>query len=116
MRGSMRPTKRSRNRIGSTYQPNFRFSGGKNRSHTYEKPNREASSGRSQTSGSNGDKNATDGGSSGGAPSSSTSSRRTKRFAFTPSTSTATSPPSAISSLRIAVRPGVPRAGSGAAG
>src|SRR6266540_3512592 len=40
IRGSIRPTKRSRNTIGSTYQPQRRLAGGRKSSHTYSKSNR----------------------------------------------------------------------------
>src|SRR5205085_5720223 len=64
--GSMRPTKRSRKTIGSTYQPHRRLAGGKKSSQTYSKPKRLARSLRSQTIGSNGGTKATEGGGSGG--------------------------------------------------
>src|SRR4051795_12819966 len=98
IRGSIRPTRRSRKRIGSTYQPHRRLAGGTNSSQTYSKPNRVPSTLRSHTSGSYGEMNATEGGGSSGALSSSMSSRTTKRFPLTPSTSTGTSSPISTSS------------------
>src|SRR5688572_17895645 len=106
MRGSIRPTSRSRKSIGSTYQPQRRFAGGWKSSHTYSNSNSDPRRPRSQISGSNGGRNATEGGGSGGAASSSTSSSSTNRFPRTASISTGTSSPSATSSSRNAVLPG----------
>src|SRR3954463_2129637 len=74
IRGSIRPTKRSRKTIGSTYQPQRRLSGGWKSSHTYSNPKSACRNLRSQTSGSKGGRNATEGGGSGGDSSSATSS------------------------------------------
>src|SRR5581483_9882607 len=106
IRGSKRPTRRSRKTIGRTYQPHRRFAGGTYSSHTYSKSNSSPSSFRSQTSGSYGEMNATDGGGSGGAWRSSTSARTTKCVPRTPSMSTGTSSPSSTSSFRSSFRPG----------
>src|SRR5207247_4096277 len=74
IRGSIRPTKRSRKTIGSTYQPQRRLAGGTKSSQTYSNSNRLARRPRSQTIGSNGGTNATEGGGFGGAASSLASS------------------------------------------
>src|SRR5205814_4825210 len=105
IRGSILPTKRSPKEIGSTYQPQRRFAGGKKPSHTYSKSNRLARRAVSHNSESNGATNATEGVGSGGASSSASSSPRTKRLPRTPSTSTGTSAPSSTSSSRSVSRP-----------
>ena len=66
MRGSIRPTRRSPKSIGSTYQPHRRLAGGMKSSHTYSKPKSDPRMSRSQTIGSNGGRNATEGAGSGG--------------------------------------------------
>ena len=75
MRGSIRPTRRSPKSIGSTYQPQRRLAGGTKSSQTYSNSNRDPRRPRSHTNGSNGGRNATEGGGSGGRSSSSTSVR-----------------------------------------